>query len=44
MQEEILSLHENYIYDLVKLPKDKRAVKNKWVYRLKTQEHNSAKV
>ena len=34
------SLNENHTYDLVKLPKGKRALKNKWVYRLKT-ENNS---
>ena len=36
-----MSLHENHTYELVKLPKGKRALKNKWVYRLKTQEHSS---
>ena len=34
------SLNENHTYDLVKLPKGKKALKNKWVYRLKT-ENNS---
>lgn len=38
MQEEMKSLHENHTYDLVKLPNGKRALKNKWVYRLKTEE------
>ena len=28
-------------YDLVKLPKGKRALKNKWVYRLKIEEGTS---
>lgn len=41
MQEEIVFLQENHTYDLVKLPKGKRALKNKWVYRLKTQESTS---
>ena len=40
IQEEMKSLNENHTYDLVKLPKGKRALKNKWVYRLKT-ENNS---
>ena len=31
------SLNENHTYDLVKLPKRKRALKNKWVYRLNTE-------
>ena len=29
MQEELKSLHENHIYDLVKLPRGKKALKNK---------------
>jgi hypothetical protein len=33
------SLHENHIFKLVKLPKDKRALKNKWVFMLKIDEH-----
>ena len=40
MQEEMKSLYENHTYDLVNLPKGKRALKNKWAYRLKT-ENNS---
>ena len=40
MQKEMKLLNENYTYDLVKLPKGKRVLKNKWVYRLKT-ENNS---
>ena len=40
MQEELRSLNENHAYDLAKLPKGKRALKNKWVYRLKI-ENNS---
>jgi ATP-binding cassette subfamily B (MDR/TAP) protein 1 len=35
------SLHENLKYKLVALPKGKRALKNKWVYKLKTEENNS---
>ena len=41
MQEEMNSLHENHTFELVPLPKHKRALKNKWVYRLKTEEGNS---
>lgn len=33
MPEEIKSLHENHTFELVKLPKGKRAFKNKWVFR-----------
>ncbi|KAK0589461.1 hypothetical protein LWI29_014619 [Acer saccharum] len=38
MQDEMRSLHENHTYQLVKLPKGKRALKNKWVYRVKHDE------
>ena len=39
MQEEMDSLHKNYTYELVKLPKNKKDLKNKWVYRIKQEEH-----
>ena len=29
------SLHENHTYELVELPKGKRELRNKWVYKLK---------
>ncbi|KAE8677726.1 hypothetical protein F3Y22_tig00111503pilonHSYRG00056 [Hibiscus syriacus] len=32
MKDEIQSMHEN-TFKLVKLPKDKRALKNRWIYR-----------
>ena len=38
MQEEIESLHANYTYDLVELSKGKRALMNKWVYKVKIGE------
>nr|GEV77481.1 retrovirus-related Pol polyprotein from transposon TNT 1-94 [Tanacetum cinerariifolium] len=41
MQDEMSSLHENDTFELVKLPKGKRALKNKWVFKLKTEEHTS---
>ena len=41
MQEEIKSLHDNSIYELISLPKNKNALKSKWVYRLKIEEHTS---
>ena len=34
MQVEMKSLHENHTFDVVKLPKGKRALKNKWVFTL----------
>ena len=35
MQDEMASLHESHTYELVELPKKKRALRNKWVYKLK---------
>jgi hypothetical protein len=39
MQEEMDSLHKNHTYELVKLPNGKKTLKNKWVYRIKQEEH-----
>jgi len=41
MQDEMQSLHDNHTYELMKLPKGKRASKNKWVYRLKYEDRSS---
>jgi len=41
MQEEMKSLHENHTFELVKFPQGKRALKNKWVFKLKSEENNS---
>lgn len=41
MNEEINSLIKNKTWDLVVLSPDCRAVKNKWIYRLKTKEDGS---
>ena len=41
MHEEMKFLHENHTYDLVKLLKGKKALKNQWVYMLKTRNHSS---
>ncbi|KAI3740618.1 hypothetical protein L2E82_31087 [Cichorium intybus] len=35
MKDEMNSLHKNQTYELVKLPKGKKALKNKWVFKLK---------
>ena len=35
MQEEMESLQKNSTYELVKLPKGRKALRNKWVYKLK---------
>jgi hypothetical protein len=40
-QEEMDSLHKNHTYELVKLPKGKKFLKNKLVYRIKQEEHMS---
>jgi len=34
------NLHENDTYELVKLLKSMRALKNKWVFKTKNEEHN----
>jgi hypothetical protein len=34
-------LYENHTYELVKLPKGKKALKNKWVFRMKTENNSS---
>ena len=41
MQEEVRSLLENHTCELVKLPQGKKALRNKWVYRLKTENNSS---
>jgi transposase InsO family protein len=41
MQDEMKSLHDNHTFDLVKLPKGKRALTNMWIYRVKQEEHTS---
>nr|KYP65788.1 Retrovirus-related Pol polyprotein from transposon TNT 1-94 [Cajanus cajan] len=41
MQEEMKSLHENHTFELVKLPQGKRALKNKWVFKLKLEDNCS---
>ena len=35
MEDEMKSLRDNHTFDLVKLPEGKRALKNRWVYRVK---------
>ena len=40
MQDEMKSLHENHTYELVKLPKGMRALKNKSVFKVKVEEPN----
>jgi len=40
MEKEMQSLKKNKTYDPVKLPDEKRALKNKWVFKLKSEENN----
>lgn len=40
MHDEIKSFHDNHTYDLLKLPKGKRALENWWIYKVK-HENNS---
>jgi ATP-binding cassette subfamily B (MDR/TAP) protein 1 len=41
MQEEMDSLHKNLTYKLVMFPKGNEVLKNKWVYKIKQDEHTS---
>ena len=41
MRDEMDSLHENHTYDLVSLPRERKALKCKWIFKLKTQENSS---
>lgn len=41
MKDEMKSLHDNHTFDLVKLPKGKRALRNRWVYKQKQDENAS---
>ena len=39
MKDEMKSLHDNHTFDLVKLPKGKRALDNRWIYRVKHESN-----
>ena len=41
MKDEMESLHANHTFEFVKLPKGKTELKNKWVYKIKHEEHTS---
>jgi len=40
MQDEMQSLRDNHTFELVKLPKGKRALTNRWIYRVKNILHS----
>ncbi|KAH9753759.1 hypothetical protein KPL71_015193 [Citrus sinensis] len=42
MEEEMKSLHQNQTWELVKLPKGKKAIGNKWVYTKKQGSPNQS--
>lgn len=39
MNDEMESLRENHTFELVKLPKGRKALRNKWVYKLKQDDN-----
>jgi hypothetical protein len=41
IKDEMKSLYENYTFELVSLPKGKKALKKKWMYIVKIEEHSS---
>ena len=41
MNNEMESLRKNYVWELVELPKDRKAVGSKWVFKLKTNADGS---
>ena len=41
MNKEMVSLKTNDVYDLVELPKDRKAVGSKWVYKRKIKADGS---
>ena len=42
MKDEMKSLISNQIWELAKLPEGKKALQNKWVFRIK-EEHDGSK-
>lgn len=41
MDKELIALEQNHTWDLVDLPKGKRAIGNKWVYKVKLKVDGS---
>jgi len=42
MKDEMKSIHNNHTFDLVKLPKGKRALDNRWIYRVKHESNSTS--
>lgn len=42
MQDEIKSLHDNHTFDLMKLPKGKKALENRWIFRVKQESTSTS--
>lgn len=42
MQDEMKSLHDNHTFDLVKFPKGKKALENRWIFRVKQESTSTS--
>ena len=42
MHDDMKSLHDNNTYNLVKLPKGKMALENRWIYRVKHESNSKS--
>ena len=42
MKEEIKSLRERKVWDLIDLPKGRQTIKGRWVYAIKSDSHKKA--
>jgi len=42
IKDEMKFIHDNYNFDLVKLPKGKRALDNKWIYKVKHDSNSTS--
>lgn len=41
MNDEINSIHKNYVWDLVDLPKEQKTISNEWVLKMKQKANRS---
>ena len=44
MKSEMRSMYENKVWTLVDLPNDRRAIKNKWIFKRKTDADSSVTI